>query len=282
MRWAWLALVLLVTSTLAGCIGGDDAPVSAPDDTGSGTAVIVEVENDLDGCSEVALAVFRDRAVLQALLPQGFTAADTRTMLGAPVPTGMGVAAMGVITCEEASLADGALGFSDLGIIIEPPSVHGVTLDTASVELYLVAMYTDSPRQIDAFGAVGLDIFPATADAAVASAGPIVQGGSWVSDHDGRFLTVDEAVAPPGASEPGVTRLWQATEHGLAVFDYAYSDLAVATGVPAGCQPRPGSVVSEVLGSEPCSTPGAQVVMFSEAAFEGTFRFLEGAGPGVG
>lgn len=273
--------VLILAPALAGCGADDDGGPGPPDQGAAERSLPGDMANDLHGCSEVALVVFRDRAVLQALLPQGFTAADARSMLGAPVPTGMGVAAMGVITCEEALLADGSLGFSDLGIVIEPPSVHGVTLDAASVELYLVAMYTDSPRQIDAFGAVGLDIFPATAGATVGAVGPVVQGSSGVADHGGRLLTVDEAVAPPGAPEPGITRLWQATEDGLAVFDYAYTDLAVATGVPAGCQPRPDSVVSEVLGSDPCGAPGAQVVMFSGAAFEGTFRFFEGAGSEV-
>ncbi len=237
----------MLTTSLAGCLGGADDPSVAPDPA-TGTdgdpspldnGTLPDLANytappplpadglpfSANSCIGASIYLAVDLDEVQAALPPGFVAADGGILRGVQVPaeTGDGLVAVDVLYCNTAQFAGGGpVGLASVSARIDPPAV-GADLPPVDYEFYEFAKYASDANLTLQLGRVHYAIQNVTveADKFVVPVGPSTSTAAATLDGEELF-DVDATAVLAQRSYVNTRRAWHVTDEGLLHTDYAY------------------------------------------------------------
>ena len=243
---------------------------------------------DLTGCLNPRLLFILEPAAAQALLPPGFVAADVTALtqftglpFGSPVPAGKAVGGYDFLSCAGNTLDGGAVAFSQVGILVQPPDLGDRTpYEPATYDLYLLALHSNRSAWHDLALASGF--LPEEA--------PLAEIASAAQDHGAGVLgaglvtvdvplgAADYVLASAGRELDLQARYWHVGADGTSYLDFHLRETVHAGAIPT-CSHAAGSAFAKVAGTQTCAGEErfAAVGLGTEVA--GTAYWLPGTFP---
>lgn len=245
--WASASLVLVLALAMAGCSGGGADADPTPTETPSGTttsatttqadaptAPVVELLPDFAfrSCRGLAIQALQPLDQVQALLPDGFTAAAAAPAGGAPPTDPLAIVGMDLYVCGNLTTPDVTIAHVAFGMLythIERPADRVTAAPPADVQEYAFRILSGQDVLAALWPAAGYDTY---SGATVLSISPLGSGlpldpgsrmGEGRVDPDYFMLATSAAPAAPAEDQTSFARYTALGDGSVLVWTGQYS-----------------------------------------------------------